>query len=800
MSYNRILGDLNSPVVVINPYADYSTAGKIGEFMGKAGFLFSGCRFVELMPYAAEAFQDSAISARKTCPAPSWVHRKGLWFHPQLAAAFTALDAHLKDYPASLVIGLGPEPLAWYTGETKLAAWRASRLSLNDYPFTFFPCLHPRILVKQSDQEWILKFDLKRAYGIFIQKQLPRKYNFLIKPSFEQVINCLLGLLAKADAARSDTPLKLSGDTETRAGTIACMGIAWSETDAICIPHLVIDPDQPFYWSVDEEGMIIQFYKQLFTHPNIKWVGQNFIYDCQYFLRFWFCAPTNVYDTMIGHHALFSNTRKSLAFLSSIYAQDHVYWKDDINDWDPKQGELQYWTYNCKDAVITYECADRIAEETFEDGRTPHADFQQSLFNPVLRIMQRGIRVDKTLRDKYAAELSTALFHKEEQLNYIVGHELNAASPVQLKKFFYEDLKLKGVQALGKEALTTNSPALAMIAQREPWLQPLCLLIVEIRSIKVFLSTFIGAKDSSDGRMRCSYIIPGTETNRFASREDAFGSGMNLQNVPVGEKIKIKDPNYIKLPNVRKLFIPDPGKEFFDMDLDRADLQVVTWEADDTNMKQALRMGLDLHCVNACDIFNIKGIPYDELNEKHPNYKEHRGRIGEANRGKAKAGVHATNYGVGDGKLAQSLGISISEAGVFRGRWFGVHPGIRRWHLRTETNATRYGFIENKFGARLYLFGRFNLPEFLGWLPQSTVAGVINRALVNIDKAHELGDCPAELLGQVHDSLFGQYPIATKVSTLKTLRDLSEIIIPYDDPLIIPVGFKTSIESWGDCK
>jgi DNA polymerase-1 len=275
---------------------------------------------------------------------------------------------------------------------------------------------------------------------------------------------------------------------------------------------------------------------------------------------------------------------------------------------------------------------------------------------------------------------------------------------------------------------------------------------------------------------------------------------MNLQNVPVGEKIKIKDPNYIKLPNVRKLFIPDPGKEFFDMDLDRADLQVVTWEADDTNMKQALRMGLDLHCVNACDIFNIKGIPYDELNEKHPNYKEHRGRIGEANRGKAKAGVHATNYGVGDGKLAQSLGISISEAGVFRGRWFGVHPGIRRWHLRTETNATRYGFIENKFGARLYLFGRFNLPEFLGWLPQSTVAGVINRALVNIDKAHEIGDCPAELLGQVHDSLFGQYPIATKVSTLKTLRDLSEIIIPYDDPLIIPVGFKTSIESWGDCK
>lgn len=800
MNFTKILGDPNRPVLIINPYSDYSSQGKVGEMMNRAGFLFNSCRYVEMLPYLGELDQDDRISTRKTCPGAGWVHRKGLWFHPALADAFTRLESHLTQYPATLVIGLGPEPLAWFLGETKIGTWRASRLSPPDYAFTFFPSLHPRILVKQTDQKWIMEFDFRRARAIHEQTQLPRKYNFLVKPSFEQAINCLMGLLARAESATPANPLKLSGDTETRAGTIACMGIAWSETDAICIPHLVIDPTQPFYWSVEEEAMIIHLYQQLFTHPNIKWVGQNFIYDCQYFLRFWFCAPNNVYDTMIGHHALHSNTRKSLAFISSLYAQDHVYWKDDIDDWDPKQGEIQYWTYNCKDAVITYECADRIIADTKEDGREAHSAFQQSLFFPVLRIMQRGIRVDKALRQQYSGELSTALFQKEEQLNYVVGHPLNAASPVQLKKFFYEDLKLKGVQALGKESLTTNSPALAMIAQREPHLQPLCKLIVEIRSIKVFLSTFIGASDSADGRMRCSYIIPGTESYRFASREDAFGSGMNLQNVPVAEKVKIKDPNYIKLPNIRRLFIPDVGMEFFDMDLDRADLQVVTWEADDANMKLALRAGLDLHCVNACDIFDLKGIPYDELNESHPNYKDHRGRIGEANRGKAKAGVHATNYGVGDLKLAQALGITVAEAAQFRARWFGVHPGIRRWHLRTETNVSRYGFIENKFGARLYLFGRFNLPEFLGWLPQSTVAGVINRALVAIDAAFEQGTISAQLLGQVHDSLFGQFPTSERTATLAKLRELSEIAIPYEDPLVIPVGFKTSTSSWGECK
>jgi hypothetical protein len=45
----------------------------------------------------------------------------------------------------------------------------------------------------------------------------------------------------------------------------------------------------------------------------------------------------------------------------------------------------------------------------------------------------------------------------------------------------------------------------------------------------------------------------------------------------------------IDLPNVRKLFIPDPGKMIFDADLSGADLYVVVWEADDAGLKKALR-------------------------------------------------------------------------------------------------------------------------------------------------------------------------------------------------------------------
>jgi hypothetical protein len=34
---------------------------------------------------------------------------------------------------------------------------------------------------------------------------------------------------------------------------------------------------------------------------------------------------------------------------------------------------------------------------------------------------------------------------------------------------------------------------------------------------------------------------------------------------------------------------------------------------------------------------------------------------------------------------------------------------------------------------------------------------------------------------------------------LKALEECSQIVLPYDDPLIIPTGTKTSDKSWGAC-
>ena len=234
-----------------------------------------------------------------------------------------------------------------------------------------------------------------------------------------------------------------------------------------------------------------------------------------------------------------------------------------------------------------------------------------------------------------------------------------------------------------------------------------------------------------------------------------------------------------QLPNVKKLFLPDEDHVIIDCDLAQADAQVVAWEADDEQLKAIFRdPTADLHTENAKTIF---------------------GHFSKRNRSLAKAGVHATNYGASAATLARALGITTQEANRFQRTWFQAHPGIRDWHTRVENQLATTRQVSNRFGNFRYYFDRVQslLPEALAWIPQSTVALVINRALVNVDA--NLRGVVTPLM-QVHDSLVMQIHKSNYPSILPELKKNMEIVVPYDDPLIIPVGIEMSDTSWGDVR
>lgn len=235
----------------------------------------------------------------------------------------------------------------------------------------------------------------------------------------------------------------------------------------------------------------------------------------------------------------------------------------------------------------------------------------------------------------------------------------------------------------------------------------------------------------------------------------------------------------IKLPNIRKMFLPDPGYVIVDADLERADAQVVAWDAEDEELKKIFRSGADIHTENAKAIFKTAS----------PT---------PAQRQKAKGGVHAVNYGVKAKTLAAQLEISIYEAQEFIDLWLHAHPPIRRWHERIENQLMMTRQVQNAWGFRRFYFDRIEhlLPEALAWIGQSTVGITINKAMLNIHR-----NLPeVQLLLQVHDSLVMQVPEKLCPAIFPEIQSQMRISIPYPDPLTIPVSIKYSEKSWGDLR
>lgn len=597
-------------------------------------------------------------------------------------------------------------------------------------------------------------------------------------------------------SSKREEKLCLSVDIETRAGHIACLGIAWAKNEALCIPFMCVEV-QAGYWMEEQETAVIQALFRVLCHPNAQIVGQNFIYDAQYIYRHWGFVPNFARDTMLGHHVCFPGMQKGLDFLSSMYCQKHVYWKDESKDWDPKIGEEQLWAYNGKDCIITYEVDAAIQRQVDKLGLREQHDFQMAMWYPVLEAMIRGVRVDLTRRSDFAILLMEEMKKREEWFEYVLGHPLNPSSNVQMKRLFYEDLAQRVITNRATGAPTLNDEALQTVAKREPLLRPLVRRIQEYRSLGVYSSTFVGATLGSDSRLRCSYNIAGTETFRLSASQDAFGSGLNLQTIPPGGAVDKDNPDSLQLPNVRTLFVPDAGKTWFDLDLDRADLQVVVWECGDEGLKKALRAGVDMHLYSARDVYDLN-IPDDELVETHPNYKEQKARH-YARRQIIRQVVHATNYYAQPRTLSGNFGISIAEAEKFQNKWFALHPSIKEWHKRTESQLKSTRTVRNRYGYRRIYLDRIEgiLPEALAWVPQSTVAITINKIWKGVNDT--LSDI--QILMQTHDSLNGQFP-TYKASWCKEqiLAVSRTIVVPYDDPLVIPASIKTSEVSWGECK
>ena len=761
------------------PFAG-SQGFELGKMLMEAGIFKDSCFSTMVVRNRVRANNiDNLMASTKSRITSEHTLFQGKYVTKQVLDGVAALKKEIELVKPNVIVALGNLALWALTGEWGVNKWRSSEMNSILVPGQkVIPTIHPGIINVQWKWRTLAVHDFKRVKR---ESEYPEiinvNYDFVIDVDYSRVQEYLYSLWHSAKLEGKG--YKVSVDIETRAGHISRIALASSSSKAISIPFMYAGNSEGLYTLREEAEIIISIWV-LFQECTI--IGQNFNYDAQYILRHWcFQAPHTVQDTMIKHHSLFSNMEKNLSYLSAMYCQHHLHWKDDRPN-NPRTAAEEYeeGVYNATDACRTYEINEVLDTVIPAMQMTEVANFQLKLAKSVLKTMDKGVRMDHETRGQFALELIEGFQQREQWLQTVLGHEVNIKSPKQMKELFYDELRQKPIISKKTGNPTCDDEALHRISAREPLLLPITRVISELRSLGVFNSTFVQAPLDTDGRIRTSFNICGTDTYRFASSKNAFGTGLNCQNIPNGGETAEAG---LVLPNVRKLFLPDDGHEYFDIDLDSADLRIVTFESDCKWMKEQFAAGRKPYVEVAKEYYHDQTIT-----KHHPAYPMF------------KALCHGTNYLGTAAGIAPRIGLLVHETERIQKWFYGMCPEIKQWQDRIKDQVSRRRYITNAFGYRFNFFDRIEGTIFnqaVAWIPQSTVACLINRAYVAID---EQLSPDVEVLLQVHDSLAGQYPIIGADTYREAIIRCSQIVIPYDDPLIIPVGIKTSTKSWGDCK
>lgn len=263
----------------------------------------------------------------------------------------------------------------------------------------------------------------------------------------------------------------------------------------------------------------------------------------------------------------------------------------------------------------------------------------------------------------------------------------------------------------------------------------------------------------SDGRIHGNYFITGTTTGRSSS------GGPNMQNVQKticritiqlpGEDVTIENGF-----NFKKLFIPEPGCRFFNMDISGAELRVYAAYSKDETMIQMLRDGTDVHSYTT---FRYYGIPYAEVLAKKHELEMYRLRD------KAKRALFAIFYGAGPFRISVVLGCTLEEAKAFIQSCYEAYPGLQPYTEAVYGQILRTGAVRTYIGRRR----RFPMARMSGkymadarreagnMLIQSTAFDILLGQMIEVDAhADEIGLIPQIT---VHDSIGGS--VAEKTET-----------------------------------
>lgn len=699
---------------------------------------------------------------------------------PELAFRFDKIDKMIDKLNPNIIICLGALPSV-YAGIGPNVGKHRGYINKGRNDRKYIATYDMDHLRKLYGDRVIFDLDIRKACANSSSPELSYvPFNANVAPSFEETIR-FLSSIKEGDV--------IAHDIETTWDNIRCWGLCVNGDKTIVMPfHKTADnttieigklfcSDDSYsgygdvnYYTDTQEKAVLTMLNNIMGNDKIYKVAHNASFDHTLVGEYFGIDIKGlVGDTMLMHHAIYSELPKNLDFCISIYTDIPFY-----SDYNPAS-DKSTWTYNAWDCIGCY----KIYEELDKlNNRFEVKDFYTHHIQPTMQacnnVQNTGIKIDIEKRDKLKNKYSEEMDVIITKLKDITGSDLNPNSPKQMIDFFYGDLKIKPYKDRNTMQPTVDKFALKKIKDNYPVHAELVDTITRYKKLGGYINKVLSCNLKGD-RIHTSYNVAGTVNGRLASSKDLFGNGFNLQQIDKTE--------------IRSIFITDNEDEvWIKADLSQAESMAVAWIA---NIRLLIDRFLydenfDIHRWNGSNTF---GIPEHEVTSKQ--------------RSLAKPGVHGGNYQLGPGTASLIYGTTYQQAKDSLNAYKNALPGLEVWWAGVDNQLHNKRMLRTRMGRIRQFTGRLDkstLRSAIAFEPQSTVADIINRALyILLVLLEPTGFRPVL---QVHDEIDFIGPKKNLGEAVSIIRNVMEYPIKYPnvkEPMCIPCDFEIG-DNWYDLK
>ena len=258
---------------------------------------------------------------------------------------------------------------------------------------------------------------------------------------------------------------------------------------------------------------------------------------------------------------------------------------------------------------------------------------------------------------------------KNEQLK----DPIEVTSPTQLAILLYDILKVPVYDKTKPRG--TGEDILLKIDN------PICELILEKRGYEKLINTYIDKLpeivSEKDNRLHAHFNQMGTDTGRFSSTDP------NLQNIPSHNK------------EIRMMFKASEGCVFLGSDYSQQEPRLLSAYSGDKAMIQAYKDDKDLYVMIASKIYHNN---YEDNKEFYPDGT--RNSEGTKRRTSVKSLLLGIMYGLGASSLAEKIEGSVRDAQKIIDDFYIEFPAVKKWMDKTDSDAHKYGYVEDFWGRR----------------------------------------------------------------------------------------------------